>query len=242
MASALGEMAQYGAEDGRRSVASEMEAIFAPLPRPDVSPVPTSRYAARTPSRRGGRAWLWVLLLALFGLIATAASMVFLARTSRAPLPQTRPRTAISHPAPTFAAPATPRPEPAPERSQPATASGRGEATAPEETRRPKSRSEPRERAVRHAAHPTHARRGRCTPGATSAWCLRGAVLQADDRLRDAYESAVRAGVDRETLVGIRSDWMRLRGRAKKDPQALIRGYALLTQELHAEVRRAGGR
>jgi hypothetical protein len=238
MASALGGMAYYGAEDGRRSVASEMEAIFAPLPRPDVPPSLASHSATPAASRRGGRAWLWVLLLALIGLIATAASMVFLARTSRAPLPQTRPRTAISHPAPAFAAPATPRPEPAPERSQPATASGGGEATAPEETRRPKSRSEPRERAVRHATSP---RKGRCTPGATSPWCLRGAVLQADDRLRDAYESAVSAGVDRETLVGIRSDWKRLRGRANKDPQALIRGYALLTQELRAEVRRAGG-
>jgi hypothetical protein len=239
MASALGGMASYGAEDGRRSVASEMEAIFAPLPRPDAPPSPPSRYAAPAASRRRGRAWLWVLVLALFGLLATAASMVFLARTSRAPLPQTRPRSAISHPAPAFAAPATPRPEPAPERSQPASASDRGEATAPEETRRPKSRSEHRERGARHAAS---SRKGRCAPGATSAWCLRGAVLQADDRLRDAYESAVSAGVDRETLVGIRSDWKRLRGRAKKDPQALIRGYALLTQELRAEVRRVGGR
>jgi len=64
-------------------------------------------------------------------------------------------------------------------------------------------------------------------------------VVEADDRLRDAYDNAVRAGGDRKTLVGIRSDWKRLRGRANREPQALIRGYALLTQELHAEARRA---
>ena len=62
--------------------------------------------------------------------------------------------------------------------------------------------------------------------------------MAADDRLRDAYQAAVRAGVDRNTLVDVRGDWKRLRGRANRDPQALIRGYALLTQELRAEARR----
>jgi len=63
--------------------------------------------------------------------------------------------------------------------------------------------------------------------------------MAADDRLRDAYDAAVRAGVDRRTLIDVRSDWKRLRGRANRDPQALIRGYALLTQELRVEAGRA---
>lgn len=77
-----------------------------------------------------------------------------------------------------------------------------------------------------------------CPRGAAAAWCLRGSVTAADSRLRDAYEDATRAGVNRKILVGIRSDWKHLRGRANKDPEALIRGYALLTQELRAEISR----
>ena len=77
----------------------------------------------------------------------------------------------------------------------------------------------------------------RCPHGASAAWCLRGAVTAADDQLRDAYDEAVEAGVARPVLVGVRNDWARLRGRANRDPEALIRGYALLTQALRAEVR-----
>jgi uncharacterized protein len=62
--------------------------------------------------------------------------------------------------------------------------------------------------------------------------------MAADDRLRTAYDRAAAAGVDRRIMVGIRSDWKELRGRANHDPQALIRGYALLTQELRAETGR----
>jgi len=62
--------------------------------------------------------------------------------------------------------------------------------------------------------------------------------MAADDELRDAYDAAVRAGLDRDLLVDIRSDWKRLRGRANRDPRALIRGYAELTQELRTETRR----
>jgi hypothetical protein len=63
-------------------------------------------------------------------------------------------------------------------------------------------------------------------------------VTAADSRLREAYDDATRAGVNRKILVGIRSDWKHLRSRANKDPEALIRGYALLTQELRAEISR----
>jgi hypothetical protein len=81
-------------------------------------------------------------------------------------------------------------------------------------------------------------RHGRCPRFAAEAWCLHGTITAADGELRGAYQAAVRAGVDRAMLIGIRSDWKRLRGRANRDPQALIRGYALLTQQLRAETRR----
>lgn len=63
--------------------------------------------------------------------------------------------------------------------------------------------------------------------------------MAADRELRGAYAAAERAGVDRRTLLDIRSDWKRLRGRANKDPQALIRGFGELAQELRAQTRRA---
>jgi hypothetical protein len=250
MASAPGG-APYDAEEaraeGRRAVASEMEAIFAPLPLPTAPPVPPP--SAKPRSRAKGRAWIGIVLLVLMGLIAAAVSMVFLARTSRAPLPQRPPRSAATHhaPAPAPVVPASalrqpivaplinpPPVAPAPAQTRPRAAPHTTKSKAIHRSIRPRSR--PVKRDTRRAAP---ARKGRCDPGATSPWCLRGAVVEADDRLRDAYDTAVRAGVDRKTLVGIRSDWKRLRGRANREPQALIRGYALLTQELHAEARRA---
>jgi hypothetical protein len=92
------------------------------------------------------------------------------------------------------------------------------------------------------AAHATRGTRTGCRATATSAWCLHGSVIAADDRLRGAYATAIRAGVDPGTLEGVRSDWSRLRRRANKDPEALIRGYGLLTQQLRAEAQRASRR
>jgi hypothetical protein len=67
-------------------------------------------------------------------------------------------------------------------------------------------------------------------------------MVAADDHLRGAYATAIRAGVDRRTLEGVHSDWSRLRRRANKDPESLIRGYGLLTQQLRAEAQRASRR
>lgn len=250
MASAPGG-APYDAEeasaDGRRAVASEMEAIFAPLPLPTAPPAPAP--SARPSSRTKGRAWIGIVLLVLAGLIAAAVSMVFLARTSRAPLPQRPPRSAATHraPAPVLPASALRQPIVAPLINPPSVAPApvaTPPKAAPDTTKSKATRRSTASKfrpAKRHTRRGAPARKGRCDPGATSPWCLRGAVVEADDRLRDAYDTAVRAGVDRKTLVGIRSDWKRLRGRANREPQALIRGYALLTQELHAEARRAAG-
>ena len=205
--------------DGRSSVASELDAIFAPLPpaAPVAEPAPPARSA---PQRRRLRPWL-VFLIAV-ALAALVGSLAFLMPVAR----QAPPR----HLAPPHAAlPATPTvplipPEPAP---------------TPAPTTAPKAPSQPRTAvpSVRHEA-PSPPRHARCSRFATQAWCLRGSISAADNELRNAYGAAVRAGVARGTLVDIRSDWKRLRGRANRDPQALIRGYALLTQELRAETRR----
>ena len=205
--------------DGRSPVASELDAIFAALPRvaPVAEPIPPAPTAART---RGLRPWL--VFLAAVTLAALVGSLVFLMPVAR----QTPPRHA---PPPRATRPITP---PAP-KLPPATAEN-APPTVPN-----KPRAEPKLAAapVRKEA-PSTAHRARCSRFATQAWCLRGTIRGADDQLRDAYNAAVRAGVPRDTLVDIRSDWKRLRGRANRDPQALIRGYGLLTQELRAEIRR----
>jgi hypothetical protein len=79
-----------------------------------------------------------------------------------------------------------------------------------------------------------------CPASATEAWCRRAEVAAADDRLRNAYDEAARAGIDRDVLVAVRNDWARLRRRANRDPAALIRGYRELTGQLYAERRGPG--
>ena len=212
--------------DGRSSVASELNAIFASLPRavPVMEPVlPTRTAAARG---RGLRPWL--VFLAAVALVALVGSLAFLMPVARqAPprhMPAPRAARPVAPPAPLLpAAPAANSPPVLPPQAKPQT----------------QARPEPKPAVprVRREA-PLRARHARCSRFATQAWCLRGTIMAADDELRDAYDAAVRAGVARETLVDIRSDWKELRGRANRDPQALIRGYALLSQELRAEIRR----
>lgn len=202
--------------DGRSSVASELEAIFAALPRPPATaeaPAPI-RPANR---RRGTRLRLWITLLGILALAALAGSLAFLVPVTHPRIAPPPPKKAVSRPV------AAPGPAPLP-------------LAAPPQVIPPKpapARTPPREH--KSAAPPRHRS---CPRFASEAWCLHGRITSADRELRGAYAAAVRAGVDRHTLIDIRSDWKRLRGRANHDPQALIRGYALLTQELRAEVRR----
>lgn len=217
-------------------MAAEMKAIFAPLPRPRLETSGMAEAESRAPASRRGYLWLWTLLLILAATIIAAASILFLARTSRAPLPQL----------PHQAAPArdTPTPLPAILPEHPSTSAAATAAPPPDQV--DSAPSAPKAR----AAHPSQAKRvrrrenvarrhGGCRAGATDAWCLHGDITAADSRLRDAYAAAIRSGVDRRTLGDVRDDWSRLRRRANKDPEALIRGYGILTQELRAEARRA---
>jgi len=202
----------------RPSVASELEGIFALLPRiaPSAEPMPR----AHRPRQRGIR--LWLALLGAVALAVLVGGLVFLRPVAHQPPQRGHARPAAAPPAQRIA----PSPQPAP---QPI-ADGQ-----PKRERTPTHLHKPTPK----RAAPSPARHGRCPRFASTAWCLRGTIMAADDRLRDAYDAAVRAGVDRRTLIDVRSDWKRLRGRANRDPQALIRGYALLTQELRVEAGRA---
>ncbi len=208
----------------RPSVASELEAIFAPLPRIAPAMAADAPSPKRAAARRTGLL-PWIASLAAIALAALIGSLLFLRPVAPAPH--------VARTVPAARAPLTgPTPAPAP-RTETVIASPHPAAPLPA----PHEPAPAAQRTPRPASLPVH--RGRCPRFATEAWCLHGTIMAADDRLRDAYDDAARAGVDRTTLVGVRNDWKSLRGRANRDPQALIRGYALLTEQLRAEIRRA---
>lgn len=221
-----------GLETPRPSVAAELERIFAPLPRP-APPAPdrpvTSGDALPQRQRRP-----WIAALIVFGFLVAAAGAIFLPSQLRPPqtqprLPPVKSRPLISGQSRLAPPPATANPQAA--SRSPSRAASPAASPAPHK---------PTPAAARSSRRGTvEVRRAHCRAGATSAWCLRGAVAAADGQLRDAYATAIRAGVSRRTLEDIRDDWSRLRRRANKDPQLLIRGYGDLAQELRAEARRA---
>lgn len=217
MASRTSSRRDAAAADGRSSVASELEAIFAPLPRlePTVEPAASRQPAAP----RGRRLRAWIICLAVVALAALVASLVFLRPIAHQPPPRGTTKAAV---------PAVPILPPA-----------INATPKPAVPSLPQARAKPIMAPVPRAAAP-QAHHRRCARFASQAWCLHGTIAAADNELRKAYEAAVRAGVDRDTLVDIRHDWKRLRGRANRDPQALIRGYRLLSQQLRAEMRRRG--
>jgi hypothetical protein len=67
-------------------------------------------------------------------------------------------------------------------------------------------------------------------------------VLAADIRLRRAYASAIRAGVDRRTLVEYRRRWAQYRSNDYDRPIRLIGAYADMTDALHQLARRPSDR
>ena len=225
------------------TVAAELEAIFRPLPRAVSAPrSDAGRSGELPPRRRHGPGWAAILVA--LALVVAVASIAFLARTARAPLPHLQPQPARPAPVvgtsvaqqarPPALVPPTQVISPTAEEQRTISRPQAAVAGKADRARLPARRFHRGRTGRRHA--------GRCRAGATSAWCLHGAVVAADDRLRGAYAAAIRAGVDHGTLEGVRSDWSRLRRRANKDPEAMIRGYGLLTQELRAEAQRAGRR
>lgn len=91
-----------------------------------------------------------------------------------------------------------------------------GEAPQPRAKAKPRPRPQPEREAV-----------SGCRGG-----CDYAEVMAADRRLRQAYDRAIRAGVDRGTLASVRSRWARLRHRAPHDPERVVHGYAAMARDL----------
>jgi hypothetical protein len=85
------------------------------------------------------------------------------------------------------------------------------------------------------AVPPPHAS-GSCDRlyGLDLARCMRPQVLDADQQLRDAYQDAIQAGVDRRVLASYRRQWSKLRKRANSDPHSVTTGYRQMAEQLDA--------
>ena len=219
-----------------------MKAIFSPLPRPskvaagESSPTPSE---VAPPAKRDG-AMRWLQGLLAIAILAALLSWLLVPKPQFAPpASQLPPKAAPAMPATSVPAASQPVPsqpasaQPAP--AQPTTAPPT-EATAPQGAQPATPASRQTRESIRRATASKPAAPARCARYASQAWCLRRDITNADDRLRDTYEEAMRAGVDRRLMVAVRDDWERLRHRVNRDPRALIEGYAELTRELRAAM------
>ena len=73
-----------------------------------------------------------------------------------------------------------------------------------------------------------------CSQNAAGDECRR-AVIQADRHLRAVYETAIRRGVPRSTLVDYRDRWSELRDSETDNPTRLIQSYGALAYDLGRE-------
>ena len=218
-------------------VAADMDKIFSPLPRPaalEPSVAATDRTADRARRRSRRRRTTLFLGLPLLGLflLLVAVGLVRPRGKVESSAPILRPsanavRDVAEPTSPVIIPPAHP---PVAHRlaSQPK------HSERIEKQKRKTLQTQPGQEEKPISPEPTPAQ---CAAGGGSeAWCLRADTAAADERLRDAYETAVRAHVDRRTLVGINKKWVRLRKRALKDPAGMISGYAALTEELQRQT------
>ncbi|HEX7929727.1 MAG TPA: hypothetical protein VF470_02300 [Sphingomicrobium sp.] len=74
--------------------------------------------------------------------------------------------------------------------------------------------------------------------GLPLARCMRPQILDADRQLRDAYDDAVRGGVDRQVLVAYQRQWSVMRQRALSDPRGVAANYRQMALELDAQTDR----
>ena len=72
--------------------------------------------------------------------------------------------------------------------------------------------------------------------------CLAPRAEVAEQRVADAYEQAVRAGVRPRDLRGYRGEWDRARGVAVEQPRYALRLYAMITSDLLNLADEAGAR
>lgn len=93
--------------------------------------------------------------------------------------------------------------------------------------------------AVTHGSARQEARRNARQPceqleNVDLAWCMRPRLLRADRQLREAYEEAIHAGVDRRLLSASVRQWSRWRRKANSDPHGAAVRYQEITEQLRA--------
>jgi hypothetical protein len=214
------------------AVAAELEQAFPPRRNPGggrISPAALVRSGADA-GRRASLSRLGLVGAAALGGLVAGAVLPKPAPAARPPAAAPVPPVVASPPIapiPVSSAPAgwvapAPSPSPAPE-------------AAP--ARKPPAKAKPAPRARRPAAKA--ARAAACGARTTGRWCAYRAVLAADQRLRRAYDRAVRAGASYDVLVEHRRDWARLRKRASRDPEMVIERYDEISQALDRARRRA---
>ena len=76
--------------------------------------------------------------------------------------------------------------------------------------------------------------------GMDLARCMRPQIVDADLRLRTAYNQAAEAGVKRRKLVVYRREWSKLRKQTNSDPRRVLAGFHEIAREL--DVARTGFR
>lgn len=93
--------------------------------------------------------------------------------------------------------------------------------------------------AVTHGSARQEARRNARQPcerleNVDLAWCMRPRLLRADRQLREAYEEAILAGVDRRVLSASVRQWSRWRRKANSDPHGAAVRYQEITEQLRS--------
>lgn len=232
------------------AVAAELAEIVAPLPRfpKTFSPPVRRRSTRRLPARRRG-AWLAV------AVAASAVSLVWLlphadaGSASRANMAKPATQSAVER---SYASAQPSNPVDAPETRPPrpdveaglAEPIGRGLASSGASSRAVAERTSrwPRRGTPTRVAYQAGDAAGdrpatladdeACSDRSYLAWCRRGDEQQADRSLRQAYERAVRRGVDTPLLTHVREDWADLRHQAIDDPDEMIEGYRHLDDVL----------
>lgn len=79
--------------------------------------------------------------------------------------------------------------------------------------------------------------RSQCLPGSSDDRCIYQDVMNADARLRRAYNRAVQGGVSRPTLSFVLREWNQARRQATSDPDQTINRYGQLENALEREPR-----
>jgi len=238
-------------ETGRfdRSVAAELEAIFPSKARfrirgaaPGLKAVAPVRFGYR---RRSSSRPL-IVGAAVATLVACAVASVFLVDMPAAEVS----KTTVERPAQQKLGPTTPLPSPSP---LAASATGQVAASVMADSPKPAAatpempaveRAEPvrsrKAAGARRSAAVSQASNPNCIGLSSSerARCMRPQVLAADQRMRGAYASAIKAGLSPTALAPYQRRWARLLEEANSDPHHVTAALGSMARELGEEQQR----